>query len=328
MTMKIEFSAKDAQSFFQAFAELFDAEVVGNAFSLPTHIGVGGGKLFEIEDGLSFFIYDLQLNTAATLKRKGISESKYFPIICWFSYEKIEQITDGEKKLISKDSPYGIFLASPKIDFSYNIPVRTRVIVFTITISPCWLRENITDRSNSKLLKLIESNKPFAIYEEISFNMGQYLEKLQKPELKDMASLILLRSNVLNFLALFISAVENRKNSTTSSSINHLDIQKLFAIRKVLSTEYSSHHEIKTLAADSAMSERKLQKLFKDVFGITIYQYALRVKIEEAKRMIEMKKYSISEVGYNIGYTNLSHFTAAFKKLVGINPKQYLLNLR
>ena len=284
--MEIEFSAKDAQSFFRTFAGLFDAEVVGNAFSLPAHMGVGGGKLFEIENGLSFFIYDLQLNTAATLNRKGISESKYFPIICWFSYEKIEQITDGDKKLISKDSPYGIFLASPKIDFSYNIPARTRIIVFTITITPGWLKENISDRNNSKLLKLIESNKPFAIYEEISFNMGQYLEKLKKLKLKDMVSLILLRSDVLNFLALFISAVENRKNTTTASSINHFDIQKLFAVRKVLTTEYSSHHDIKTLAADSAMRERKLQKLFKDVFGITIYQYALRVKIEEAKRMM------------------------------------------
>jgi len=326
--MNIEFSATNAIDFFQTFAELLGAEVEGNTFSLPRHIGNGKGSFFEIEDGLSFFIYDLQLNTTSTLKRKGISESKYFPIICWFSYEKVEQISGGEKKLISKDSPYGIFLASPKIDFSYLIPAKIRIIVFTITITPGWLRKNISNKSNSKLLKLIESNKLFAIYEEISFNMGRYLEKLKKLELEDMVSLIHLRSDVLNFLALFISSVEKRTNTTTASTINHFDIHKLFDVRKILTTEYSSHHEIKTLASNTAMSVRKLQKLFKGVFGITIYQYALRVKIEEAKRMIETKQFSISEVGYNIGYSNLSHFTAAFKKQVGINPKQYFLNLR
>ena len=325
--MEVEFSAKNAVDFFQTFAGLFDAEVEGNTFVLPGHIGKGNGIFFEIEEGLSFFIYDLELNTTSTLKRKGINESKYFPIICWFSYEKIEQITGGEKKLISKDSPYGIFLASPKIDFRYLIPAKSRIIVITITITPDWLRGNISNKSNSKLLGLVESNKPFAIYEEISFNMGRYLEKLKTMEPEDMVSLIKLRSDVLSFLALFISAFESRTNTTPASAINHADIQKLFAVRKILNTEFSNHHEIKTLAANTAMSERKLQKLFKDVFGITIYQYALRVKIEEAKRMIETKQFSVSEVGYHIGYTNLSHFTTAFKKQVGINPKQYLLSL-
>jgi len=325
--MKIEFSATNAIDFFQRLAEQFDAEVKGNTFILPAHIGNGNGIFFEIEEGLSFFVYDLQLNTSSTLKRKGVNKIEYFPIICWFSYEKIEQETEGEKRLISKDSPYGIFLASPKIDFSYLIPAKSRIIVLVITITPNWLRRNLTNKNNSNLLKLVESNKPFAIYEEISFNMGQYLEKLKKLELEDMVSLIHLRSYVLNFLALFISAVEKRTNKTVASNINHDDVEKLFGVRQILMTKYSTHHEIKTLAANVAMSERKLQKLFKDVFGITIYQYALKVKIEEAKKMIETKQFSISEVGYNIGYTNLSHFTAAFKKQVGINPKQYLLNL-
>ena len=326
--MKIEFSATNAIDFFKRFAEQFDAEVEGNKFTLSPHIGQGNGIFFVIEEGLSFFIYDLQLHTSSTLHRKGVNKLEYFPIICWFSYEKIEQETSSEKKLISKDSPYGIFLASPKIDFSYLIPAKSRIIVLVVTITPDWLRRNLTDKINSNLLNLVESNKPFAIYEEISFNMGQYLEKLQKLELEDMVAQINLRSYVLNFLALYISAVEKRPNNKLASNINHHDVEKLFGVREILITDYSTHHEIKTLAANAAMSERKLQKLFKDVFGITIYQFALKVKIEEAKRMIETKQFTISEVGYKIGYTNLSHFTAAFKKQVGINPKQYLLNLR
>ena len=326
--MKIEYSATNATVFFQRIAKQFDAEVEGNTFSLPAHIGNGSGIFFEIEDGLSFFIYDLQLNSSSTLKRKGVNKSEYFPIICWFSHENIEQETDGKKKLISKDSPYGIFFASPKIDFNYLIPAKSRIVVLVITITPGWLQKNIDVKNNSNLLKLVVSNKPFALYEEISFNMDQHLNKLVKLELEDLVSLIHLRSNVLSFIALFISAVEKRTNTNIASNINHLDVEKLFAVRNVLTTEFSIHHEIKALATKNAMSERKLQKLFKDVFGITIYQYSLKVKIEEAKRMIETKQFSISQVGYEIGYSNLSHFTAAFKKQVGMNPKQYLIGLK
>lgn len=326
--MDIVFSATNALDFFTTFAEQFDAKAEKNRFTIPAHMGKGNGLLVEVEEGLSFFVYDIQLNKPSKFKRKGIDISEYFPIICWFSHDEIEQEIDGEKKLISKDSQYGIFLASPKIDFSYTIPAKSRVIIITITISPVWLQKNLNNKKNSNFLKLIESGKPFAIYEEISFNMGQYLEKLKELQHGDIVSLVHLKSYVLNFLASFISAVENRTASDTISKINHQDVKKLFEIRHILTTEFTSHHEIKTLAANAAMSERKLQSLFKEVFGITIYQYALKVKMEEAKKMIETRKYTISEVGYKIGYSNLSHFTAAFKKHVGINPKQYLLKLQ
>ncbi|WP_155897788.1 helix-turn-helix domain-containing protein, partial [Bacteroides pyogenes] len=37
--------------------------------------------------------------------------------------------------------------------------------------------------------------------------------------------------------------------------------------------------------------------------------------------------YSVSEVGYKVGYANLSHFTEAFRKYHRIKPKQYLDSL-
>lgn len=326
--MKIEFTPQKAENFFQSFAEQLDTEVLGNGFIVPKHIGKGSGVYFKIDEQLSLFVYDLSFKEVTTMERKGVPDSNFFPIICWFSYDKIVQETEGEKIILSKDSPYGIFLASPKIDFNYHIPANSRIIVITITFQPDWLKKNITDHKQSKLWSLVDSNKPFAIYEEISFNMSQYLEKLKSKEQEEVVSLIQFRSYVLNFLALFIAGIEKRKNSHSSSNINHQDIEKLFSIRRLLSTEYSSHHKIEDLARDVGMSESKLHKLFKDVFGSTLYQYALTVKIEEAKRMIESKKYSISEVGYKIGYSNLSHFSAAFKKQIGLNPKQYLQKLK
>jgi len=326
--MNIEFSSTNPIDFFQTFAEQFGAEIDKNVFTLPKHIGSGSGILLKIEDDLFFNIYDLQLNTPLSAHRKAVSYGKYYPIICWFSSEQMEQETQGDRKIISRNSPYSIFFPSPKIESNYLIPAKSRIIILTVTITKDWLLRNTSGNSKSNILNLIESNKPFFIYEEISFSMGRYLKKLKELNSGDLVSVIQIRSHVLNFLALFISAIERRKSSTPTSNINHLDVEKLFIVRQVLTSQYSEPHEIKTLASEAAMSESKLQKLFKGVFGITIYQYALKVRIEEAKRMLESKRFTVSEVGYEIGYTNLSHFTAAFKKQVGINPKQYLLNLR
>jgi AraC-like DNA-binding protein len=77
------------------------------------------------------------------------------------------------------------------------------------------------------------------------------------------------------------------------------------------------------LADTVGFSDSKLQKSFKQVFGKSIYQYALYEKMLVAQKMLKSKKYSVSEVGYELGYSNLSHFTKAFKNQFGVNPKTY-----
>ncbi|MCK9340111.1 MAG: hypothetical protein PHX50_15820 [Massilibacteroides sp.] len=42
--------------------------------------------------------------------------------------------------------------------------------------------------------------------------------------------------------------------------------------------------------------------------------------------MLDRKRYSVSEVGYQIGYFNLSHFSKAFYTEFGINSKTYTSN--
>lgn len=45
--------------------------------------------------------------------------------------------------------------------------------------------------------------------------------------------------------------------------------------------------------------------------------------MKEAARLLKEEKLSVSEVGYQLGFTNLSHFSRIFKKHIGMNPKQY-----
>jgi AraC-like DNA-binding protein len=45
--------------------------------------------------------------------------------------------------------------------------------------------------------------------------------------------------------------------------------------------------------------------------------------MQEAARLLKAKKLSVSEVGYEMGFTNLSHFTRTFEKHTGMKPKKY-----
>lgn len=51
-------------------------------------------------------------------------------------------------------------------------------------------------------------------------------------------------------------------------------------------------------------------------------------KMNLARQLLDTKIYSVSDVGYQLGYSNLSHFTEAFKKEFGINPKIFHLHFK
>ena len=110
------------------------------------------------------------------------------------------------------------------------------------------------------------------------------------------------------------------------SGVNQLDVQKVFTVRKQLLENLTCAPSLKQLSLGACMSISKLQKCFQQVFGKSISQYALAEKMNFAKQLLDSKKYSVSEVGYQLGYSNLSHFTKAFNKEFGINPKSYLRN--
>jgi AraC-like DNA-binding protein len=85
---------------------------------------------------------------------------------------------------------------------------------------------------------------------------------------------------------------------------------------------------IKELSRVAAMSESKLKKVFKTVFGLPIYEYFQRHRMQKAKIMLMSGNYSIKDVGYSLGYANLSNFTLAFKKEFGKLPSNLVKDFR
>lgn len=84
----------------------------------------------------------------------------------------------------------------------------------------------------------------------------------------------------------------------------------------------------KELAGKLYVSESKLQRLFKRVFGMTIHQYLQELRVQKARRMFMDGECRISRVASAVGYENLSHFSAVFQRKYGTTPKQFCRSLR
>ncbi|WP_018631137.1 GlxA family transcriptional regulator [Niabella aurantiaca] len=80
---------------------------------------------------------------------------------------------------------------------------------------------------------------------------------------------------------------------------------------------------VESLAAKFAVGRRQFDRRFVKATGNTPAEYSQRVKIEIVKRLLETTPKTISEVMYEVGYTDINAFRNLFKKIAGLSPVEY-----
>lgn len=77
--------------------------------------------------------------------------------------------------------------------------------------------------------------------------------------------------------------------------------------------------------ADSLhMSLGNFSLKFKQTTGISPNKYLTSLKLAYAENQIQLQNRNISEIAWELGYQNISHFISLFKERFGVTPKQYI----
>ena len=80
---------------------------------------------------------------------------------------------------------------------------------------------------------------------------------------------------------------------------------------------------IQTVARKAGMSVRNFSRRFKNVTGEPFSRYVQKLRIENAKRLLESTNFSASEIMYKVGYNDDRSFRRLFKEHTGLAPKHY-----
>ena len=86
---------------------------------------------------------------------------------------------------------------------------------------------------------------------------------------------------------------------------------------------FQEKFSMEELAGRFALSRRNFDRRFMHATGNTPGEYQQRVRIEQAKKMLEAGRSNVSEVMYEVGYTDLKAFRGTFKKVTGLTPMDY-----
>jgi transcriptional regulator GlxA family with amidase domain len=93
--------------------------------------------------------------------------------------------------------------------------------------------------------------------------------------------------------------------------------------QKFIENNFQERITIDELSSKCALSRRSLERRFKKATNNTINEYIQRVKIEAAKKSFETSRKNITEVMFDVGYSDTKAFRGIFKKLTGMTPFDY-----
>jgi len=101
------------------------------------------------------------------------------------------------------------------------------------------------------------------------------------------------------------------------------DDESVKKAQELIEAKFQDKITVDELAAQLCIGRRNFERRFKKATANTVSEYIQRVKIEAAKKNLETGKKNVSEVMYDVGYSDTKAFRSVFKKITGLSPAEY-----
>lgn len=95
-----------------------------------------------------------------------------------------------------------------------------------------------------------------------------------------------------------------------------------------LRRHFKENFEISILSELAGMSQSKFYQKFHKATNLTPVQYRLRLRIQEARRLMLHEERPVAQAGFDVGYESPSRFNREYKKLFGLPPLADMKRIR
>lgn len=110
-----------------------------------------------------------------------------------------------------------------------------------------------------------------------------------------------------------------RREVTKARKITSLTRAALAYVRK----NYALSCKLKAAALALGCHPVHLSRVFKRDFGISFNEYLHRVRISHARVLLRTRSLNATQVSYEVGFSDPSHFNKTFQRLIGKTPAEF-----
>jgi AraC-like DNA-binding protein len=174
-------------------------------------------------------------------------------------------------------------------------------------------------RSTDLARKVLRFSKPFIEDRCLSESLLRLHRKLE-----NYAGALDIESSIFDVFAQLARKHTSYPSVTAAAGVEKIKINR---VKEYLNAYYRREITLDDLAAVAQFSPYHLLRTFRRSVGLTPHAYLIQVRIEAGKRLLRTGN-SISDVSATTGFTDQSHFTRHFKRIMGVTPGQYFPRLQ
>jgi AraC-like DNA-binding protein len=301
------------------FARALGSDMRGRFVDIPEDKGAGYLSGFGWGKDLRMMIRNYHLKEDVTIERTNELAEGQEDVIFLLTGVFPSVLDKGQTFLPEQAN---ILICKHAVSSVISMPRNTMFGSVTIAVSKGYLHQLFGAIAHPVAKSVLEAGDNFVFETGVSLEIIRTASDLLDQPVPESIESYYFKLKCEELLCHIFSILMNR-DAVPRSGMHINDIKAIYGIKNQLQLHSSEPPNIAALAREAAMSEPKLRKLFKQTFGKGVFEYYQSFRMQKAAEMLKEKRLTVSEVGYQLGFTNLSHFSKVFEEHLGIKPKRY-----
>ncbi|HMO32052.1 MAG TPA: helix-turn-helix transcriptional regulator [Lacibacter sp.] len=322
-----EYTTGDYMQLLDAIAAAMGTRAKDGWLFFPDRYADGYLRSIRLPNGLQVNIIRCTAHTEWFFTRKG-GDEEYFTL----RFDDVQipgslQIQAQGEETEKEQRFAAAYLTSSVFGWGYVAPKGTSIRGVNVLLPKEWLGKYLGVELYQQILPAYIALKARSLSME---PLDPYYQELMKEIMDEDPETPFPGLYVLNRVQLMMERFFNHIHSRVSladveSNFKPDDIRTILALEKEMLGNLSEKPpSINDLSRQAAMSATKFKNLFKSVFGMPVYEYYQNKRMARAAELLRSGTCSVKQAGQQVGYPNVSNFSAAFKKHFRVTPHEFI----
>ncbi|HEY6902542.1 MAG TPA: AraC family transcriptional regulator [Puia sp.] len=325
---QFDFSYTDYEQLMNDLAQRLNVPVVNQQLIFPESVASGSLHFFKLPNGIHVNMVNVRMNQDWLICRRKMREEYYTLRFHELTIPDTLEIRIGDERMRESHTTRSIaYLTNSLADWAYLGAKGTVYKGIDILFNANWLADYLGVKEIEDVLSTYLSLQVENVHREpLDSEYRRLMQEIAEVDEDNPMRLAIIQNRVMLLMErFFLRIYERKRNSYFNIPLSKADIDRVMQVEAVLTKDiFEPAPTISQLARMVSISESKLKKDFKLIYGVPVYEYFQKVRMQAAKDKLLAGGHSVKEVAMELGYSNLSNFTIAFKKEFGLLPSKLL----